>query len=368
LSFMAATGSIEFIKNLLIEIRIMKEQMKTKLIIPVIFILFYSFTGCNRENNPKENDTPTTGEITICADETFAPIVDSEVTSFNKIYTYAKINVLYKSETQAINDLLSDSARLVIVTRKLTKEENSIFEKQNIIPIVRKICYDAVAVILNNQNKDTLLTMQNFRDIMSGNIANWWQLNKKSELSAIQIVFDNPNSSTVRFVKEKINNAPLAKNSYAVENNSAVVDYVSKNKNAIGIIGVNWISDKYDTLTHNFLQKVKVAGISDTIRHSDAEHISYKKDGSQIRKESSWRQSFNDYYQPYQAYIAQKTYPLIREVYILSGEARTGLGSGFIAFVTSDKGQRIVLKGGLVPATAPVRLVEIRNENINITK
>ncbi|MGE5438459.1 MAG: PstS family phosphate ABC transporter substrate-binding protein, partial [Bacteroidota bacterium] len=166
----------------------------------------------------------------------------------------------------------------------------------------------------------------------------------RSSLSGIQIVFDNQNSSTVRYVKEKINNSPLAKNTFAVKDNPSVIDYVSKNRNAVGIIGVNWISNREDTLTHGFLKKVRVVALaSDTAQTGE-------------------------YYQPYQAYIAQKVYPLWREVYVLSGEARAGLGSGFISFMASDRGQRIFLKAGLVPATMPVRLVEIRSENIKITK
>ncbi len=62
--------------------------------------------------------------------------------------------------------------------------------------------------------------------------------------------------------------------------------------------------------------------------------------------------------------LLRKLYPLYREVYIISKEAYTGLGTGFTAFVASERGQRIVLKLGLVPATMPVRLVELINDNI----
>jgi phosphate transport system substrate-binding protein len=72
----------------------------------------------------------------------------------------------------------------------------------------------------------------------------------------------------------------------------------------------------------------------------------------------------SEYFKPYQAYIAQKIYPLWREVYIISKEAYTGLGTGLTAFIASERGQRIVLKFGLVPATMPVRLVELINEEI----
>jgi phosphate transport system substrate-binding protein len=66
------------------------------------------------------------------------------------------------------------------------------------------------------------------------------------------------------------------------------------------------------------------------------------------------------YYQPFQGYLAAGTYPLRRDLYIVSREARAGLGTGFASFVAGDKGQRIFLKSGLVPATMPVRLVNIR--------
>lgn len=325
--------------------------MKIKLTIPaflfaIIMLSLVVVVGCGGDSEPGEEDNPTQGKIKISVDETFAHVIDSEVDTFQKIYTYATINASYKSEAQAVNDLLSDSARLIIIPRKLTQDERSYFEKQKIIPTERRVCLDAVAVILNNENRDTLMTMQNFRDIMNGKISSWRQLNPKSGLSNIQIVFDSPNSSTVRYVREKLN-SQLSKNSYAVNSNQAVVDYVTKNKNAIGVIGVNWISDKDDSLTHNFLRRIKVVGLAaDSIKAP----------------------SIEDYYQPYQAYIAQKTYPLIREVYMITGEARAGLGSGFIAFVASEKGQRIFLKSGLVPATAPIRLVEINKDNFKITK
>jgi phosphate transport system substrate-binding protein len=70
----------------------------------------------------------------------------------------------------------------------------------------------------------------------------------------------------------------------------------------------------------------------------------------------------NDFFTPHPAYIADKSYPFIREVYAITRETITGLGRGFIQFVAGDQGQRIVLKSGMVPATMPVRIVQIRKE------
>ena len=64
------------------------------------------------------------------------------------------------------------------------------------------------------------------------------------------------------------------------------------------------------------------------------------------------------FYQPYQAYLATKQYSLIRSVYTISREPRAGLATGFASFIMSDKGQKIFLKAGLMPANAPVRIIQ----------
>lgn len=67
-------------------------------------------------------------------------------------------------------------------------------------------------------------------------------------------------------------------------------------------------------------------------------------------------------YKPYQAYIALNNYPLCRNIYAILNDPRNGLASGFASFLTSDRGQKIILKTGIVPATQPVRIVNI-NKN-----
>jgi phosphate transport system substrate-binding protein len=313
-------------------------KFDTLLILLSIFLI--GFYGC-KSGKSNEEDTATYGDINITVDETFAPVIDSEVYTFQKIYQYAKINVRYKPESEVMNDLLADSSRFVIIARELNKEELKYFKNIELIPKQLKVFYDAIAVIVNKENKDTLLTFQKFRDIVTGKITKWKEVNPKSQSSVIKIIYDNPNSSTVRFVKEKIG-GELAKNSYALNNSKSVIDYVAKNKDAIGLIGVNWISDRDDSLSLKFLRTIKVVGLTSELPNVDSK----------------------EYYQPYQAYIYQKFYPLYREVYIISREARVGLGTGLAAFIAGEKGQRIFLKAGLVPATMPIRLVEIDHDNL----
>ncbi len=298
--------------------------MKNKSGLWLIIVLLSVSIGCN------DSDTPTTGKLTMSVDETFKPLIESEIDTFQRIYSYAKVEAKYKPEAEVINDLMNDSVRLIIIPRNLNAQERKVFEKWEIVPKVTKIAYDAVALIGSLDLKDTTITLNEINALISDQAIPFFKNTK--------IVFDNNNSSTINFLKDKTQFKEFSQRCYALNSSNAVLDYVSKQKNCIGIIGVNWVSDRDDTTNLSFLKSVKVLEIS--------------KDGA------------TESYKPYQAYIAQKIYPLTREVYIISKEAYTGLGTGLTAFIASDRGQRIVLKFGLVPATMPVRLVELINENI----
>jgi phosphate transport system substrate-binding protein len=285
-------------------------------------------SGCKSEYS----DTTTYGRLAVTADETFQPLIDSEINTFEGIYNYAEIDVRYAPEADVFNDLMNDTVRLIVTARKLNPEEEKQFKKWEIVPRVTKIAYDAVALIASKELKDSTVTLEEIKYILSGDKKNPYGTN-------VRVVFDNNNSSTINFLKQKTATGELGKNCYALNSSAAVINYVSKEKNSIGVIGVNWISDRDDTANVSFLKSVRVLEVAADDKA--------------------------DYFKPYQAYIAKKNYPLWREVYIISKEAYAGLGTGLTAFIASERGQRIVLKFGLVPATMPVRLVEVINEDIN---
>ena len=305
-----------------------------RLLVKIGMVAAVLMAGCqDRDKSGKILDTPTSGSIIIAVDESLKPLIAAEIDAFEGIYRNANIDAIYTSESDAINLMLQDSARLAIVTRKITADEQAILDKVHIPGRQMTVAKDGIALILHNDNQDNSLSWKQLEDIVSGKITTWNQINSSSPKENIEIVFDHPNSGILRYLRDTLPTmTTIPKNFFAVENNEAVIDYVSKRKNAIGLIGVGWVSDAEDSTANSFLKSVQVASIS----RGDAEA-----------------------YQPYQAYVAQNLYPLIREVIIVSRESRTGLGSGFFTYVASDKGQRVVLKAGLVPATMPVRIVEI---------
>ena len=299
----------------------------------IITLTLYSCSG----NSNEPTDTPTSGQVNIVVDESFQQLFDTEIYTFHSLYTNAKVNTLYLPENEALQRLLNDSCKVVVMCRDLTADERKRFEQANIFPISTKIAEDAIALIVNNENKDTIMTVDRIKSVLLGKDTLWSQINKNSQLGKINIVFDNNGSANTSYMKDTLlRGASFSKNVFAVKSNPEVIDYVSQHKNAIGVLSVNWISDRDDTVTMNFLKKVKVVALA-------------KDSSSKAVK-------------PYQAYIKTKEYPFTRSVYMINRQTRAGLGMGFVSFVAGEKGQIMILKAGLVPAVSPVRLVEINTK------
>jgi phosphate transport system substrate-binding protein len=301
-------------------------------------------TGCrNKDKKGNYLDSPTFGEISISVDESLYQVIEAEIPTFQALYPGTKINAHYLPENFAIEELMNDSARLAILTRTLTEEELKYFEQENLKITNVQVASDAIALIVNRNNPDTLITYDQLKGIMSGQVQNWNQLNGKSTLSGIKVVFDNSNSSTVRFMKDSVAQvAQLPSYCFAVDSNPKVIDYVSTHEEAIGLIGVGWISDTDDSLTRSFLDKVKVVSISNP-QSKNKERV--------------------EFYQPFQAEIKLKQYPLYRDVYVVSRENRNGLGNGFTSFIASERGQRIIQKAGLLPFTMPTRIIQLGDDS-----
>ena len=292
-------------------------------------------------------DTPTSGHVGISVDETFAPVLESQVDTFQKLYVDAHLKVSYQPEDSVFLNLLNDKVKAILVSRELNADEQRALARQEMLPRATKVGIDGLAIILHPSNPDSLLTLTQLRSIFSGQTSQWSQVSGRKQLGGINVVFDANRSSTSRFVRDTIlRGAALSPKAFAAQSNPKLLDYVAAHPDAIGIVGVNWISDFDDPKVRGFRRRIRVAGI--TARPNP------QKD---------------DYIQPYQVYLAPKSaellqahpelqnYPLRRDIYVISREARAGLASGFISFIAGQKGQLIFQKSGLMPANVQARII-----------
>jgi len=291
--------------------------------------LFYILLGslaissCSSDQKPQ---TAVTGARKILVDESFEPIIDDQYRVFESTYTQAKIELIYKPEIDLLNLFLQDSINVAIMSRKLTPSEAKFYESRNIKVRTNRIATDAIALITNQSSTDTTITVEEIKAIMQGNAVN------KS------LVFDNPNSSTVRYLKELAGIKELPKRGvYALKSNEEVIKYVYNNPGTIGVIGINWMIQPTEEL-ESIVDKLKIIAV----------------------KNVQGLAGSDKYYEPTQNNLALGLYPLSRELYIINCEGGPGLGTGFASFLAGERGQRIILKSGLLPDSIPTRQIIIR--------
>jgi phosphate transport system substrate-binding protein len=295
-----------------------------RIVVVLGFILSsFLFITCNQKvKNNSNQESVLEGEVTIYVDETVKPIVEDQIAVFESDYE-AKIKMIPQSEIEALNSLFKEKSSVAILSRDLTKEEKEIFLKKEIVPRITKIATDGVAFITNKSNNDTLIALENVIKFLQG----------KLDSGIKGLVFDNPNSSTVRYLNALAGIKSIPENGvFTLKTNEEVIKYVAQNPGMIGVVGLNWLSQPSPVMMP-FMDKINTASVK-----------GLKCAG---------------YFAPTQNNLGEGKYPLARDLYIVNCQGFSGVGIGFSTFVAGDVGQRIILKSGLLPAKIPGREINI---------
>ena len=304
------------------------QLLKTPLMILSVFLL----SGCHLKDKKKDKeDSPLKGTIYISADESFKPVIEEQIRVYEQSYPGTQLIASYKPEADCLKDFFRDTLnRLVIVTRGLSdREDDYMFDSLNYHPAWDRVATDAITVLVNAGSSDTLFTMERLKQQLTG------KLNPSQP-----IVFDGLNAtSAVRFVTDSILRGEKFDTSVvkAARNSTAVIDYVSTHKDAIGLVGISWIGNPEDTQMVNRLKQVKMAYIQ-----------CEKCNGT-------------PYVKPVQASIVSGRYPLVRGLYYITKENYFGLGTSFVNFMRYERGQLVFRRAYL----APVMDFGIRNVRLN---
>jgi phosphate transport system substrate-binding protein len=293
--------------------------MKIKIVfIAVVVFAMFIVINCTKKT---EEETIITGKSSVMVDESLLPIIEEQKQIFEAQYK-ATINLVPNSEIEIIDALLKDSIQIAVLTQKLSIKDSLRIVRLKKHPKQTQFATDAIVLIANKKINDTLITIQEITDFLKGS----------TSTTIKGLVFDNPNSSSVRYlndlaeIKESKN-----KNIYSFKTNKEVIKYVSENNGMIGVVGLNWLEESNPDLENIVILSVK-------------------------------NPKSNSYIYPSQNSLAEKTYPLARDLYIINCQGYSGLGMGFSSFIAGEIGQRIVLKSGLLPFKVPGRNIIIRNK------
>jgi len=292
----------------------------------LFIFLILALVSCKRKNKTEAvKETRTSGTLKMLVDESVGPIVQDQIDVFSLDYPQSKFETTVKPEQKLLPAFLNDSVRVIVLPRLLTKAEEKYYNQRNIKINTSRFAVDGIALITNQGNIDSTINVKDVIDILQG---------KKSDK---KLVFDNAYSSTFQYFKDlaKISQFPTT-GVYSKNSSNEVIKLIAEDKNFIGILGVNWITDK-NTEVSEYLSQIKVLGV----------------------KNLKGKVGDDQFYKPTQDNLINGVYPFLRNINIIDCEGRDGLGTGFATWLRSQRGQLIVLKSGLGPHKLMPRVLNL---------
>ncbi len=317
--------------------------------------LVVSVAGCGDNDQKQPASLPTRGDLLVGIDESLKPFADAEIAVFTASYPDARITPLYLPEKEVVEKLLANEIQTAIICRNLYPEESEFLAgKYSHSARSFKLAEDEISLVVNKDNPIETISHDDLTKILSGKISDWEDITAAKQRAfgspvedtvgnttrqpsrpAVQpsgiiasqhpripasqtiIVVLTASSSIDRFFSSSDSLSPAS--AYALDTTADVIDYVKNNVSALGVVGGSW-----------FLQK--------GAHYADVRLLPYDNGNP----ETGSRQK-----------------SLKRDVYAVTHEPATGLGSGLISFMAGQKGQLILSKAGLIPYKPIERRVQL---------
>lgn len=245
-------------------------------------------------------------QVIINGSTTVLPVVQKAGEAFMASHPGTELSISGGGSGNGIKALIEKQCDVAMSSRDIKDKEKDAAAKNGITPLRTAIAIDAIVPVVNPANKVGALTLAQLRDIYTGKITNWKDLG--GEDAQIVAISRDTSSGTFESWEELVmNKERVSPRALMQASNGAVVQTVSKNKNAIGYVGLGYVDKS--------TRAIAVEGVS-----------------------------------PSAETALSKQWPIARELYIFTNGAPQGAVKEFVEYlVAPDKGQKDVLAVGYVP-------------------
>ncbi|MBD3258927.1 phosphate ABC transporter substrate-binding protein [candidate division GN15 bacterium] len=250
-------------------------------------------------------------QVTIRGSDTMVRLGQRWAEEYMKLTDAVRMRVSGGGSGPGIAAFLNGQTDICESSRDLVPSEYRLAEQRGISPHRITVARDGVAIFVNAENPIFTLTLDQVRDIFTGEITNWQEL---GWVDARIIKYSRDNSSGTFWYLQRyvMSDADFGVEVQTLPGTAAVVNAVARDKYGIGYGSIAWVTE------------TKVIGL----RASDT-------------SEPIW---------PSLRTVNSGAYPITRSLYwFLDGEP-TGELAELVAWVLSDEGQRIALQSGYYPA------------------
>lgn len=309
--------------------------------------------GCKKYSKIPQEGSSTNGITKLACDATFENIMQQEIQVFEYIYPHADVLPYYLDEKACIDSILELKVNAAVTTRPLSDKEITYLQSKRKKVFQKCVAIDAVALIVNNDNPLDRIDLIDLEDILTGKIQEWDQMGPgMKKLGKIDVVFEHEGASTVNFMRDSLlNGASFGDNVFAQGSSQAVYDAVMQRKNAIGVLGVSWLSSDLDGTPAGSTEELAKAS-----ERSDTTALDFTPDVKVLKVQQPGTPT---YWKPYQQYIFEGKYPLLRSIYMITTSVPGAPAHGFYSFVTGVQGQKLMLMTGILPSHVHARKVKV---------
>lgn len=282
-------------------------------------VVALSAGGCTPQTPGTVEDSVTSGRISVvCAPEAYH-LIAREQLAFQALYPQATVELRTGTSREAIAALFADRCDLAVITRELVPEERRAAQQGGLELEGYRYARDAVVLVVHPSNRVENIALDQVRGVYQGERTNWNELGGAT--APIEPVYQAGGADlTTYFTEEALAGEPPSGHAVHVLTDSAMVAEVAKNPRAMGYTSLAW--------ANRGARPLRLATLTGL-----------------------------PYWKPDLEAVYKGEYPLTRfhNLYVRTTAPR--LASGFITFVTSRDGQKLVQEAGLVPAAVPVRFV-----------
>jgi len=295
------------------------------------------------------SESPTRGRLVAAVAESHAPLVQREAALFHDLYPQAQLSLRATTTREAFIALIADSVRLVVVDRRPNAEERQAIDALGLPLEEVRIAEDALALVVNPANGLASAALDQVADLLSGRTSTWEQLPGSALSGPVEVVMTGRNSGawellTERFFPGRGWPAPRVR----ADSQRDVLARVAAVPGAVGVVSVACWKDPGASPARP--AHGDAAGWAASVAATSPLCAVAIADTDSLGRQVS--------HPLHQANIHAGVYPLHYPLFVFFN-TRSLLAAGFSAFVASAPGQKLILDAGLVPATMPVRLVQL---------
>jgi len=189
-------------------------------------------------------------KIVVKGSTTVLPIAQKIAETYMKEHPGVTITISGGGSGNGIKAIIDGSTDIANSSRFIKKKEIKLAMQKGVYPVPFRVAYDCIVPVVHPSNNITNITLDQLKQIYKGEIKNWNEIGGPDR--KIVVISRDTSSGTYEvWAKKVMKKERVFPGALLQASNGAVSQAVDKNKNAIGYIGIGYITDGVKPLTVN---------------------------------------------------------------------------------------------------------------------